>query len=76
MTRTTAPADLVLRNARIHTVDPRLPAAEALAVRDGRIVWLGPDAEAAAWAGRAPGSSTARAGWCCPASSTRTTTYG
>ncbi|NDZ78044.1 amidohydrolase [Streptomyces sp. SID10853] len=51
MTRTTAPADLVLRNARIHTVDPRLPAAEALAVRDGRIVWLGPDAEAAAWAG-------------------------
>ncbi|POX37367.1 hypothetical protein C3486_28835 [Streptomyces sp. Ru73] len=43
------PADLVLRNARIHTVDPALPEAEALAVRDGRIVWLGPDTEAAAW---------------------------
>ncbi|MGI5467927.1 amidohydrolase [Streptomyces sp. CA-132043] len=42
-------ADLVLRNARIHTVDPALPEAEALAVRDGRISWLGPDAEAAEW---------------------------
>ncbi|WP_030266794.1 amidohydrolase [Streptomyces violens] len=43
------PADLVLRNARIHTVDPALPEAEALAVRDGRIVWLGPDAEVGEW---------------------------
>ncbi|MFI8998098.1 amidohydrolase [Streptomyces sp. NPDC053542] len=43
------PADLVLRNARIHTVDPALPEAEALAVRDGRIVWLGPDAGADEW---------------------------
>ncbi|MFC6065867.1 amidohydrolase [Streptomyces ochraceiscleroticus] len=43
------PADLVLRNARIHTVDPALPEAEALAVRDGRIVWLGPDTEAGEW---------------------------
>ncbi|MGW0185752.1 amidohydrolase [Streptomyces sp. NPDC003362] len=49
MSRT--PADLVLRGARVHTVDPRLPHAEALAVRDGRIVWLGADAEAAAWTG-------------------------
>lgn len=59
MTRTAptpSPADLVLRNARIHTVDPDLPAAEALAVRDGRIVWLGPDAEADRWAG--PGTQT------------------
>jgi predicted amidohydrolase YtcJ len=29
------PADLVLRNARIHTVDPALPEAEAMAVADG-----------------------------------------
>ncbi|MEU6118311.1 amidohydrolase [Streptomyces sp. NPDC047117] len=42
-------ADLVLRNARIHTVDPALPEAEALAVRDGRIVWLGADDDAAEW---------------------------
>ncbi|WP_073756142.1 amidohydrolase [Streptomyces sp. CB03234] len=43
---TTAPADLVLRGARIHTVDPRLPEAQALAVRDGRIVHVGTDAGA------------------------------
>ncbi|MCG8967793.1 amidohydrolase [Streptomyces sp. CL12-4] len=46
-----SPAHLVLRNARIHTVDPALPSAEALAVRDGRIVWLGSDAEAGPWTG-------------------------
>ncbi|MDI2126420.1 amidohydrolase [Yinghuangia seranimata] len=46
-----APADLVLRNALIHTVDPDLPAAEALAVVGGRIAWLGADADAAAWTG-------------------------
>ncbi|MBT2524391.1 amidohydrolase [Streptomyces sp. ISL-99] len=50
MTRTT-PADLVLVNARIHTVDPRLPEAQALAVRDGRIAWLGADSGAARWTG-------------------------
>ncbi|MFF9012960.1 amidohydrolase [Streptomyces sp. NPDC014870] len=50
---TTTPADLVLTGARIHTVDPRLPEAEALAVRDGRIVWLGSDADAARWTGPA-----------------------
>nr|WP_202512729.1 amidohydrolase [Streptomyces sp. SID3343] len=42
---------MVLRNARIHTVDPDLPSAEALAVLDGRIAWLGADADAAAWVG-------------------------
>ncbi|MFE7286914.1 amidohydrolase [Streptomyces noursei] len=54
MPRTTAPtgpADLVLTGARIHTVDPELPAAQALAVRDGRIAWLGADADAARWTG-------------------------
>ncbi|WP_299541370.1 amidohydrolase [uncultured Streptomyces sp.] len=44
-------ADLLVRNARIHTVDPALPSAEAMAVADGRIVWLGDDAAADAWAG-------------------------
>ncbi|WP_406296566.1 amidohydrolase [Embleya sp. NBC_00888] len=44
-------ADLVLRNARVHTVDPDLPEAEALAVRAGRIAWVGADADAAAWIG-------------------------
>ncbi|MGW8887415.1 amidohydrolase [Streptomyces sp. NPDC055749] len=46
-----APADLVLTGARIHTVDPALPEAQALAVRDGRIVWLGPGTGAADWTG-------------------------
>ncbi|MGC0420854.1 amidohydrolase [Embleya sp. AB8] len=50
MSRTTT-ADLVLRNARIHTVDPELPEAEALAVVDGRIAWVGADADAAARVG-------------------------
>lgn len=44
-------ADLVLRGARIHTVDPDLPEAEALAVVGGRIAWIGPDAGASAWIG-------------------------
>ncbi|MET9508716.1 amidohydrolase [Streptomyces flavidovirens] len=59
MTRTT-PADLVLVNARIHTVDPLLPEAQALAVRDGRITWLGADSGAARWTG--PDTETVDAG--------------
>ncbi|MFF8830954.1 amidohydrolase [Streptomyces sp. NPDC015131] len=54
------PADLVLRGARVHTVDPRLPEAEALAVRDGRIVHVGTDAEADRWTG--PGTRVVEAG--------------
>ncbi|WP_022972385.1 amidohydrolase [Xanthomonas maliensis] len=38
-------ADLVIRNARISTLDPRQPHASALAVRDGRIVAVGDDAQ-------------------------------
>ncbi|MFD0344223.1 amidohydrolase [Streptomyces sp. NPDC127117] len=45
------PAHLVLRNARIHTVDPALPEAQAMAVVDGRIAWLGSDEEANGWTG-------------------------
>ncbi|MFZ3572831.1 amidohydrolase [Streptomyces sp. BH097] len=55
-----APAELVLRHARIHTVDSELPEAEALAVRDGRIVWLGDDADADGWTG--PGTRVLDAG--------------
>ncbi|GAA2445316.1 amidohydrolase [Streptomyces pulveraceus] len=46
-----SPAPLVLRNARIHTVDPALPEAQAMAVVDGRIAWLGPDEDARRWTG-------------------------
>ncbi|MHC6624532.1 amidohydrolase [Streptomyces globosus] len=48
-----APADLLLRNARIHTGDPARPASSALAVRDGRILALGDDHDLAAHVGPA-----------------------
>ena len=41
--RATGPADLVVRNANIHTLDPGLPRARAFAVRDGRIIAVGAD---------------------------------
>ncbi|NJC47050.1 UNVERIFIED_ORG: hypothetical protein GGR78_000271 [Xanthomonas campestris] len=37
--------DLVVRNARITTLDPRQPSATAIAVTDGRIVAVGDDAQ-------------------------------
>jgi predicted amidohydrolase YtcJ len=39
-----AQADLVLHHARIYTMNPAQPMAEALAVRDGRLVMVGSDA--------------------------------
>jgi predicted amidohydrolase YtcJ len=41
------PAELVLRGGKIVTVEERLPAAQALAARGGRIVAVGSDAEIA-----------------------------
>ncbi len=35
------PADLIVTNARIYTVDATRPLAEAMVVRDGRIVFVG-----------------------------------
>ena len=43
--------DLVLTGARVFTADEALTVAEAVAVRDGRIAWVGPAAEAAAHVG-------------------------
>jgi hypothetical protein len=40
------PADVVVRNARIYTVDAGRPWAEAVAVRGERIAWVGSDSEA------------------------------
>ena len=40
-TRMTAPADLVLTDAAVHTLAPEDPVHEAVAVRDGRIVRVG-----------------------------------
>ena len=45
------PADLVLLSARIWTGDPKRPEARALAIKDGRIVAIGSDADVASWKG-------------------------
>ncbi|MFJ9566316.1 amidohydrolase [Streptomyces fuscichromogenes] len=41
------PADLVLRNAKVFTGDPKRPAATAFAVRDGSVTVVGGDREVA-----------------------------
>ena len=46
------PADLVLLHGRVLTVDASDSVAEALAVRDGRIVAVGPDVTIRAYVGR------------------------
>jgi hypothetical protein len=33
-------ADLVIRNARVYTVDPQRPWAQAVAVKGDRIAWV------------------------------------
>jgi predicted amidohydrolase YtcJ len=45
------PADLVVTGARIYTSDSKHTLAEALAVKDGKIAFIGSAAEAAAWIG-------------------------
>ncbi len=50
-TMAAAPADLVVTGGRIHTMDPARPEATAMAVRDGRIVYVGDDAGALAMKG-------------------------
>ncbi|MYB32661.1 MAG: amidohydrolase [Acidobacteria bacterium] len=47
------PVDLVVRGGAIHTADARNPVAEALAVRDGRFVFVGDAREAERWIGEA-----------------------
>ena len=40
------PADLIVHDARIHTVDARHPQVAAMAVREGRIIFVGSEREA------------------------------
>ena len=40
-TRDPRMADLVVRNAKVHTVEPSAPSAQAFAVRDGRFIAVG-----------------------------------
>ncbi len=48
-----APADLIVTNARVYTADEARPLAEAFAVRDGRVVFVGSRQEADALKGSA-----------------------
>ncbi|KIP90427.1 putative amidohydrolase YtcJ [Pseudomonas sp. BIGb0408] len=44
-------ADLILLNGKFHTVDPERPQATAVAIKDGRFIAVGSDAEAMATKG-------------------------
>lgn len=48
-----ATADVVLEHGRVYTVDPARPWAQAIAVRGGRLVGVGSDADIEAWRGPA-----------------------
>ena len=43
--RASAPVDMIVRNARVHTVDDAMPAAEAFAVSGDRFVAVGSNAD-------------------------------
>jgi predicted amidohydrolase YtcJ len=45
------PADLIVTNARIYTVDENRPLAEAMAIRDGQVVFVGSARGAETYAG-------------------------
>src|SRR5690348_5387586 len=47
----TPAADLVIEGGKIYTVDAAHPTAEALAVRSGRVVFVGTVAEVKRWIG-------------------------
>src|SRR4051812_33103300 len=47
------PADVLVRNAKVFTVDDARPAAGAVAIGAGSISWVGDDGEARAHAGPA-----------------------
>ena len=48
-----AAADLIITNARIYTVDANRPFVEAMAIKDGRILFVGPARLAQTWKGTA-----------------------
>jgi predicted amidohydrolase YtcJ len=46
-------ADLVIRNARVHAVDEAIPRADAVAVGEGTIAWVGAEGDVDAFVGPA-----------------------
>jgi predicted amidohydrolase YtcJ len=53
-------ADLIVVNAKVYTIDPRVPQAEAFAVKAGRFVALGSSADIKGLAGKATTTFDAR----------------
>ena len=49
--RAERPADLLLTGGKVWTADAARPLAQAVAVRDGNVVFVGSDGEAARWKG-------------------------
>ena len=47
-----APADVVLRNGNVYTADAHNTVRQALAIRDGRIVFVGSDRKVRAYIGK------------------------
>ena len=52
-----APADLVLRNAKVYTANDRQPRAEAVAIRGDKIVFVGETPTPTGWSAPIPKSS-------------------
>ena len=67
-------ADLVIENARVLTMDPARPRAEAVAVRGDRITRASAPRRRSRKPGPPPASSMPPVPPCCPASSSRTCT--
>lgn len=66
------PADLLVLGGRVLTLDPVRPEVAALAVRDGRILFLGSEAETRSLAGPGTWILDVGGGGCCPPSRTPT----
>src|SRR4051794_7729547 len=45
-------ADIVIRNANVHTMDAKRPTASSVAMLNGKIVAVGTDADTKAWVGK------------------------
>ena len=48
-------ADTVIRRANVITIDPNMPRASAVAMRDGRFIGVGSDSDIETLIGPAPG---------------------
>ena len=65
-----ADGTVVLRGARILTMDPATPEASAIALVDGKIAALGSPDDVAPFLDGPPSTTCQPMRWCCPASRT------